>query len=326
MVIYDVAVIRLCDVFDSMKSLCLMKKFDGILRMYFNTGAVGSLIQQGGVMVTSGSSSTFTNTCPLLQSSLQNIPASTTGIVSSLCISRTGSTNIFGVNLASSNAAHSMTACRIYYPQVMLKPQKLENYLSENKAKTIVYTSILFNTFNNITAGSTYSALVQSGVSNIRGVLIIPFISGSICGTVNTGVQTGITTFSQLQSPFDTAPATSAPISLINLQVSVGGVNQLANVLNYGYENFLEQVTLYEKLNQSDFGLSCGLINEQYWSNAYRAYYVDCSRANIADLMTPRNVNISFNNNSNVTIDVMVFTEYFTEMVVNVENGFVTKN
>ena len=71
-------------------------------------------------------------------------------------------------------------------------------------------------------------------------------------------------------------------------------------------------------------GLSCGLINEYLWSNAYRPYYVDCTRGNIGDLMTPRNVNLTFTNNSNVTIDCLVFTEYFKEMVVDVETGIVS--
>ena len=31
-VVYDVAIIRLCDIFDSMKNLPLMKRFDGQLR------------------------------------------------------------------------------------------------------------------------------------------------------------------------------------------------------------------------------------------------------------------------------------------------------
>jgi hypothetical protein len=55
----------------------------------------------------------------------------------------------------------------------------------------------------------------------------------------------------------------------------------------------------------------------------YRTYYVDCARATIADNMTPRNINISFTNNSLQTIDVLVFTEYFKEAVVDVETGLV---
>ena len=116
---------------------------------------------------------------------------------------------------------------------------------------------------------------------------------------------------------------TTSPISLTNIQVSVGGTNQLANVLSYTYEDFLHQVMLYEKINSSDLGLSCGLINQVAWENS-RMYYIDLSRCNPADLLTPRNITISFTNNSNVTIDVQVFTEYFREITMNVETGLVT--
>jgi hypothetical protein len=193
----------------------------------------------------------------------------------------------------------------------------------------------LNNNFNNISSGSTFSTLVQSGVSNPRGVLILPFLSTSTgsastnYGAVTTdgtlaNISTSITTFAQQLSPFDTAPATTNCVSLLNLQVSVGGVNVLSNIISYGFEEFMQQVSIYEKINGADFGLSCGLINQAHWEHGYRAYYVDLSRANIADLMTPRNINISFTNNSLQTIDCQVFVEYFREGVVDVETGIVS--
>ena len=201
-------------------------------------------------------------------------------------------------------------------------------YGCTKRSKKINYTAFLTNQFNAITAGSSFSALVQSGVKNIRGVLVIPYISSSVNGLANTGATypiTGITAFSQYGSPFDTAPATTNPISLINLQIAIGGTNVLQNTLNFTFENFLEQVSLYEKINQGDMGLSCGLISQQFWENAYRVYYVDCTRATNADQMSPRNVNISFNNNSLQTIDVLVITEYFCECVVDVELGSIVR-
>ena len=45
MITYDIAVIRLCDILDSMKSLGLMKRFSGQLRLYLNTGVVGSGVE-----------------------------------------------------------------------------------------------------------------------------------------------------------------------------------------------------------------------------------------------------------------------------------------
>ncbi len=67
--------------------------------------------------------------------------------------------------------------------------------------------------------------------------------------------------------------------------------------LQYGYEHFLEQVNLAEQLTSSDFGISTGLINQNYWENS-KWYYVNVERGNAADKLNGRNINVSFTNNS----------------------------
>jgi hypothetical protein len=131
-------------------------------------------------------------------------------------------------------------------------------------------------------------------------VLICPFIAATI------GTNSGFGDF-QWKSPFDTCPSTLAPLSLINLQVAVGGQNVLNSTLNMTYENFLQQVNLAEQLTSSDFGVPTGLISQGYWENS-KWYFVNVERGNIADKLQPRNINVSFTNNSNVAIDVLMFT------------------
>ena len=123
-VVCDVTIIRLCDIFDSIKNLPLMKRFDGQLRLYFNCGAVASIIdstQAKGVMAHSLSTNTFTGTCPILQSCIAAnagtaYGAGVYGIVSGLGIKSAPITNLFGLNLANSNASQFMPSCRVYYP------------------------------------------------------------------------------------------------------------------------------------------------------------------------------------------------------------------
>ena len=201
----------------------------------------------------------------------------------------------------------------------------MDSYVSANRNKQIEYTSVLFNQFNGITSGSTFSQLLQSGVSRIKSLVLIPFQSSTTNGNVPAAALTGVTTFSQLQSPFDTAPMTNAPISITQIQVSVGGTNQLYQTLNYSWENFLEQVITYEKSQGSDYGLNCGLFNQLYWENCFRAYYIDLSRGQVADQLSARNISISFNNNSNLTIDVYAFIEYYQVAELDVATGRVTK-
>ena len=329
---YDVAIIRLQDLFDSFGKFPLTSRFNGNLRLYINTGSVISNIGANGIMMTSASGITFTGTCPLLQSSLGTFPTNAGAIVSGLYVGQNvpntalscgGGAFTTTINFGNAQASHFMNACRLYYPQITLKAEIQRNYLSENRNKKIVYTSFYTNIINSVAANATYSALIQSGVSNIRGVLIIPFLSASTNGVPLTNAS-AITSFSQYLSPFDTAPMTSAPISLLNFNVMIGGTNVLANQQNFGWELFIEQVSLYEKINAADLGFSCGLINQFYYENAYRPYYVDCTRGQISDQLTPRNVNITFTNNSLQTIDCLVFTEYFKEIVIDVETGLIT--
>jgi hypothetical protein len=107
---------------------------------------------------------------------------------------------------------------------------------------------------------------------------------------------------SQYKSPFDTCPSTMSALSLTNLQVGVGGQNVLISTLNMTYQNFLQQVNLSDQLTSSDFGVSTGLISQGYWE-ASKWYFVNVERGNIADKLQPRNLNVSFTNNSNVPIN-----------------------
>ena len=69
----------------------------------------------------------------------------------------------------------------------------------------------------------------------------------------------------------------------------------------YGYKHFVEQVNLAEQLTSSDFGISTGLINQNYWENS-TWYYVNVERRNAADKLNDRSINVSFTNNSNVAL------------------------
>ena len=60
------------------------------------------------------------------------------------------------------------------------------------------------------------------------------------------------------------------------------------------------------------------------WEHGMRFYYFDLSRGTNADLSTPRNLNISFNNNNQVAIDIWCFTESYSECIIDVETGMLS--
>jgi hypothetical protein len=216
----------------------------------------------------------------------------------------------------------AMNACRYYYNQIAIQPSLALDYISSNSAKTVLYDNVLYNTFVGIGAGASFSQLIQSGVSNIKAVVLVPLVGASnIIATGPPAVQQG---FSGYKSPFDpVGGAAGHPCCLTNLQVAVGGTNQLSTSLNFSWENFIQQVSKFNKSSSSEYGVESGLISQQFWNN--NRFYIVNVRSTEDDLNTPRNVVISFNNNSSVVIDVLCFVVYEDKLVINVATGMITK-
>jgi hypothetical protein len=93
---------------------------------------------------------------------------------------------------------------------------------------------------------------------------------------------------------------------------------------NFDQTDFLQQVNLAEQLTSSDFGVSTGLTNQGYWENS-KWFFVHVERGNVADKLQPRNINVSFTNTSNVSIDLLIFTFYSDQLVIDNETGIVNK-
>jgi len=334
---HDLAVIPLkylCDVVDKMG---LVKKLDMILRIYFNTGSLqvavaGAATPATTLQLGAFSGSTFANTCPLsinyLPATVANggIPTATTAIVAGVFIARPPTTAISAggttVNLGLATS-HSMPSCRTYYSLVKLAPAQMESYVLANREKQVVYENVIYNQYSNIGAGSTFSQLVQSGIKNPLAVAIIPFIGPS---TLTGAAGSATVGFEQWQSPYDQTGGGGgySPISLTNLSVQLGGVQVLNSSLYYTFENFLEQVGLAETLTSSDFGVGTGVISSSWW-DMNRVYYIDLARGRDADKASMRNLSISFKNNSNAIISLMIFTVYLDRIIVDVETGSVRK-
>ena len=171
MIWYDVAVIRLGDIFDSIKQLGMLKRFDGILRLYLNTGAVQVNVAAPTADTTyqfQYSNSTFTNTIPFTVNFVRAaLPANTATITAGCHIARPSQTNFnTAINLSASGASHPMNACRFYYSQITMSPEKSLKFIESNKNKEIVYRTILSNNYSNTTAGSSFNQLVNAGIKN----------------------------------------------------------------------------------------------------------------------------------------------------------------
>jgi len=342
MLYQDLAVIPLKYLCDCLDKMGIVRKLDLVIRLYANTGTQLLSVANAGTANTFQQvlSNTFVNTVPLTVNYMGattavgdgGIPTTATRLAVGLYIGRGPGSQFAGSasgQFSFPPVTHFMPAVRCYYSLIKLDPAKAAQYVEENRARQCVFENVLFNQYNNIGPNTTFSQLVQSGIKNPLAILMIPLISGttvvSTTSTAGGAVTLGsIAGGEQWQSPYDTCPATFAPISLVNLQVALGGVNMLQSSLYYTYENFLEQVALAESLTSTDLGIGTGLIS-QSWFEANRCYYVDLSRGRQADRDNMRNLTISFLNNSSVTVTLMVFTVYLDKITLDVETGAVRK-
>jgi hypothetical protein len=329
MVWYDFAIIRIGDLLESMKSIPLTRRFDAVIRLYVNTGAfsvpvTGALAPALVYGQPTLALSTFTNTCPIMLNWLPNttgnfiVPGATTTITAGCFIGRPPTTSLNNTNLATSGASNPLNSCRMYYSSIELADARQTlQYVESNRAKKVVYRNFVANFISAVASGSSYSALMQSGLTNPVAVIIQPWISNSQSPAIFLGPGAP----PQWGSPYDSG--TGSPVSLTNLQVTVGGVNQLNTTLQYTYENFLQNVSLVNQISGSDFGVSVGLFDRKYWE--MNRPYVVLVRSKPADMESPRNINISFTNNSNCTIDLFVYCVYLDSCIIDVDNGRITK-
>jgi hypothetical protein len=324
MVWTDYAVIRLSTIFESLTSIGLTRKADLFLRLYLNTGTLNVTVANPGLSTVGYSITTtnnsFTNTCPFTVNYLNaaaaagGTPLTTVNITAGVYVAKIPSTSYNSVNLSLANFTHPMPACRIYYSQIAIQPSLAEEYILTNRAKKCIYRTVLTNQYNNTGLGGNFNQLISSGVVHPTGILIVPYVAST--ATFSFGDYAW-------KSPFDTAPGDAHPLSLTNLQVNVGGQNILQSSLNYNYEHFLEQLIYCEQLTSADFGVTTGLFSAAWW-NSNRYYYVNIERSNLTDKLQPRSINVSFTNNNNVPIDVLIFTFVSKQLTLDVETGLVS--
>lgn len=331
---YDVAILPLKFLTDAMDKIGLTRKLSAIFRLYLNTGSLSIAVTNPSLssqaMAVKQANSTFPNTCPFTINNVPsnlaisaptaintgNCPLTTAFVCAGLFVARAPTTSIpvgvGSVNIGLNVGSHAMPSCRCYYSLVKMEPSKALMYVEQNRNKLVVYEQMISNLYSNIGAGNSFSQLVQSGIKNPLGICIIPLIAQATQSLAQYGSCT------------DPCPASYSPVSLSNLQVTLGGQNVLNSTLFYTFENFLEQVLLADTLTSSDLGIAAGMISQPWWE-ANRVYWVDLKRSRDADKASTRNLNISFTNNSLIAIDCLVFTVYLDKLVIDVETGLIRK-
>ena len=86
---------------------------------------------------------------------------------------------------------HPLANCRLYYSQITVDPQKSIDYVQRNRNKKVMYRSFVTNSYTNITTGSSFNALVNSGIVHPTAVLICPFVGATTGEIADSGIFNG---------------------------------------------------------------------------------------------------------------------------------------
>lgn len=219
-----------------------------------------------------------------------------------------------GINrnsLVSSNTL--LNTARIYLPTYKLKDVPYEQLVNTVVQRPITFNDVRMYSFT-VGAGSTFSQLISSGVSNIQKLVVVPQYNK--VGIANFPVNTW-------QSPFCASPAITAPEGqIVNFQVLQGGKAIFMESSFYGYSQFLDEVyTDGSKVGNQDKGMEVGLIDKNGWERAYRYLVCDLARRNRSEDNVSLSLQINGKNSTNYEMTLFCFFVFKREFVVDMANG-----
>lgn len=207
----------------------------------------------------------------------------------------------------------SLKSWRLYAPIYKMNPIAEQRYLSLAPTKKVHYNDIFQYQFSGIGATDNFNILVTNGITNIKSVLVVPFLTA----TANGGI-------SPHQSPYSTAGATPDPIVITNFNILVSGVNLFQQNELYDFEIFNHELKSSNQLNGNlTTGLTSGLIGEYEFSNLYRYYYGNCARILPSEEGVSRSVQIvgQVKTDASLTINLMVFVEFQKTIEIDISTG-----
>lgn len=285
----------------------LFKKWNMPSRKHYVTLTLR--LNQGNVVMTtgvSGGNATATFAAPTLSSG-SSLPIC---IESNIALSGvTGASRVaFGYGVSQATATYATTSttftntitrnARCYVDAYTPTPM-CEKLLLDAGPRKIMYEDYMLYTITAQAAGSTINWLVSGSTKNPQKLVIIPYV---------TNAQAVAPLSSPYLSPFDTAPATTSPVSLDRFQVYIGGQSIFNGEIDYGYDQFLQQTRPASKLFGGRFdGLSGDLIGMDAWQSLYRYYVFDLTRAKNIVKDEAKSIAIRCVNNSTWSVDLFCY-------------------
>lgn len=255
-----------------------------------------------------------------------------TALVASVSIAKPDPIHVqLGLNAGVGLQDHKLSQCRIYAPIIDMEPNLVSAYITQHKEQAIYYRDVLFYSYPGVSSMTDFTFQIANGIVNAKRLIIMPFYHDEtpFVGATSPGVGVGYPIPYPVpfepNSPFDSAPGTVAPqCALANFNVLISNMNIFQRNINYGFENFIEEIAPANAINGGlDTGCTSGLIDYKKWVQNYRYYVVDLSRRLAGD-NTPKSLTVIAKNNTQLKVDYLFFVEYERHLSLDIESGHVS--
>ena len=209
--------------------------------------------------------------------------------------------------------------CRFYASLYTFNPQTEALYISAPE-RNILYNDVVQYVIPNVGYNQSVNNLITSGISRLRGLLMVPILSGTsnACNGLDAK-----------QSPFSSCPATCFPYSKItNFQVQISGRPCFNTPLSHTFMFYNTGVKPELSINggsMRSLGMSSGCISKSDFENSYGFYYVDLTNIESeAEDNSSKSVQVLFQNNvssNTIFLDFYIYLYFQKQVGINVSNG-----
>ncbi len=213
----------------------------------------------------------------------------------------------------------TLSNCRFYASMYQFTPETESVYISSPE-RQILYNDVVQYVIPNVGPNANINNLITSGISRLRGFLMVPIVSAAsnVCGLDGK------------QSPFSSSPATTFPYSKVqNFQLQISGKPVFATPLNHSqllYNQMLRPELSINGGSLRSIGMSSGCISKTDFESGFTFYWVDLTNLeNEADDNTSKSVQVLFQNSVPVAgalnVDFYIYLMYQKSLHMNISNG-----
>lgn len=203
---------------------------------------------------------------------------------------------------------------RLYVPSYKLSPERSLT-LSSIAQNIVEYNDIFTFSIIDKQPSEIIRETLSTGVVNCSYILVIPFYAK------NTNRNP------EWQNCFDTAPATSSNIPLLEFQIELAGENIFKSDINYNFSMYGDQIATIFALNKNiDNQRSSGVLTKYLWENSHRCYLADLSRRNRSDDLVAKSVTLSCKNGGLGDVgrvSLLIFVAYKRSIKLNGATGLI---